>query len=201
MAKLIQKVKVKSSPPFQLFKLDLQFFSDEKKKYYEILGLKEGAGEEEIKKTYRKLALKYHPDKNPGNKEAEERFKEIYNAYSILTGKEPSKYALYNLEDALNELNEMEKNLIVAAEVGDALLKKNEKLQEYVNVLNSELQSEIGDRKAAARSGLELVKENEKLKNELEVLVEQLGKKINAKEEETNRLSRTISDYEEQEQE
>ena len=59
-------------------------------KYYKILGLKPGATENEIKKAYRVLAMKYHPDKNPNNKEAEERFKEIAEAYDILLN--PSKH-------------------------------------------------------------------------------------------------------------
>lgn len=60
-----------------------------KKDYYEVLGVKKTATEEEIKKAYRKLALKYHPDRNPGNKkEAEERFKDINEAYAVLSDKE-----------------------------------------------------------------------------------------------------------------
>jgi molecular chaperone DnaJ len=60
-------------------------------RYYEALGLKIGASEDEIKKAYRKLSKKYHPDLNPDNKEAEEKFKDISHAYSVLTGKEKPK--------------------------------------------------------------------------------------------------------------
>ena len=56
-----------------------------KRDYYDILGISRNADEEGIKKAFRKLAIKHHPDKNPGNKEAEERFKEINEAYSILS--------------------------------------------------------------------------------------------------------------------
>jgi curved DNA-binding protein len=55
------------------------------KDYYQVLGLKKGATPEEIKRAYRKLAIKYHPDKNQGNKEAEEKFKEINEAYAVLS--------------------------------------------------------------------------------------------------------------------
>ncbi len=57
----------------------------EKRDYYEVLGLKKGASEEEIKKAFRKMAMKYHPDRNPGDKTAEEKFKEVNEAYSVLS--------------------------------------------------------------------------------------------------------------------
>jgi molecular chaperone DnaJ len=59
-----------------------------KRDYYEILGVAKNAGEDEIKKAYRKLAIKYHPDKNPDNKPAEEKFKEAAEAYEILSNPE-----------------------------------------------------------------------------------------------------------------
>ena len=55
-----------------------------KRDYYEVLAVGRNASESEIKAAYRKLALKYHPDKNPGNKEAEEKFKEAAEAYEVL---------------------------------------------------------------------------------------------------------------------
>ena len=54
-----------------------------KRDYYEVLGVSKNASDDEIKKAYRKLAVKYHPDKNPGDKEAEAKFKEINEAHDV----------------------------------------------------------------------------------------------------------------------
>jgi molecular chaperone DnaJ len=66
----------------------------DKRDYYEVLGVEKNASETELKKAYRKLAMKYHPDQNPGDKEAEEKFKEINEAYEILS--DPDKKARYD---------------------------------------------------------------------------------------------------------
>ena len=65
-----------------------------KRDYYEVLGVSKGASDDEIKKAFRKLAIKYHPDKNPGDKEAEAKFKEANEAYSVLSDK--TKRARYD---------------------------------------------------------------------------------------------------------
>ena len=59
-----------------------------KRDYYEVLSVSQNAGDDEIKRAYRKLALKYHPDRNPGDKEAEEKFKEAAEAYEVLRDRE-----------------------------------------------------------------------------------------------------------------
>ena len=65
-----------------------------KEDYYDLLGVSREATAEEMKKAYRKQAVKYHPDKNPGDAAAEEKFKEISHAYEVL--KDPQKRAAYD---------------------------------------------------------------------------------------------------------
>ena len=62
-----------------------------KQDYYEVLGIGKQADEKEIKRAYRKLAKKYHPDMNPGDKVAEQKFKEVTEAYNVLSDKEKRK--------------------------------------------------------------------------------------------------------------
>jgi len=66
----------------------------EKRDYYEVLGVDRSASEGDLKKTFRRLAMKYHPDRNPGDKEAESKFKEAKEAYEVLG--DPSKRQAYD---------------------------------------------------------------------------------------------------------
>ena len=79
-----------------------------KRDYYDVLGVSRSASASEIKKAYRKLAKKYHPDTNAGNKEAEQKFKEVTEAYNVLSDEEKKKmYDQFGMRH-LTEVHQME---------------------------------------------------------------------------------------------
>ena len=84
---------------------ELELKKSKRKDYYKILGVEKDAGEHEIKKAYRKLAIVHHPDKNPGNVEAEQKFKEIGEAYETLS--DSQKRARYDSGEDLIDPSEM----------------------------------------------------------------------------------------------
>ncbi len=88
--------------------------------YYKVLGVDRKADAAEIKKTYRKLALKYHPDRNKGDKEAEDKFKEISEAYAVLSDKEKrQQYDTYGAEGFQQRYSQ--EDIFRGADLGDIL--------------------------------------------------------------------------------
>lgn len=87
--------------------------------YYEILGVPRNATQEEIKAAYRKAALKYHPDRNPGNKEAEEKFKKASEAYSVLG--DPEKRAQYDRYGMVGNFNDVDFSSDIFEDFSDIL--------------------------------------------------------------------------------
>ena len=86
-----------------------------KRDYYEVLGVEKTASEAEIKKAYRKMAIQYHPDKNPGDKEAEAKFKEINEAYDTLSDPEKRKKydnPMSNMEDMMGGFGDIFGNFL-----------------------------------------------------------------------------------------
>mgnify|MGYP000788215828 CR=1 FL=1 len=71
----------------------------EKRDYYEVLGVDKSASEDEIKRAYKKMARKYHPDLNPDNKEAEEKFKEVNEAYEVLSDSDKKALSLIHISE------------------------------------------------------------------------------------------------------
>ncbi len=86
----------------------------EKRDYYEVLGVAKTAANDEIKKAYRKLAMQYHPDRNPGNKEAEEKFKEATEAYEILSDeKKRSQYDQFGFQGVHSDFADVLEGLAI----------------------------------------------------------------------------------------
>ncbi len=115
-----------------------------KRDYYEILGVTKNASQDEIKKSYRKLAMQFHPDRNPGNKEAEAKFKEATEAYEVL--KDEQK----NLLTTLMVIKLLDKVAVAHEAAKDKALK----------VLTSMIFSEISLIFLVILAALQIVKKN-----------------------------------------
>lgn len=76
----------------------------EKRDYYEVLGVSKNATDDELKKAYRKKAIQYHPDKNPGDKEAEEHFKEVAEAYDVGGTQREKKNKLWDGDNSITSI-------------------------------------------------------------------------------------------------
>ena len=99
-----------------------------KRDYYEVLGLQKGASEDDIKKAYRKLAVKYHPDRNPGDKEAEEKFREATEAYESTRQKIAKFINAKHPEEIIFSKNATESLNLIAYSYGMDNLKKDDEV-------------------------------------------------------------------------
>ena len=111
------------------------------KDYYNILGVDKNVSDEDLKKAYRKLSLKYHPDRNPGNKEAEEKFKEVVEAYDILSDKEKrQQYDMFgtvdgNFNTSNTDINEILKKFMRHGGFGSFFGSEFDDESQYQNVI------------------------------------------------------------------
>ena len=90
----------------------------DKRDYYEVLGISKGASDAEIKKAYRSMAKKYHPDMNPGDKDAEQKFKEVNEAYAVLSDeKKKSIYDQYGFDGICRLAKKMREAILAEQDV------------------------------------------------------------------------------------
>ncbi len=107
------------------------------KDYYKILGITRSATQDDIKKAYKKMAVVYHPDKNQGNKEAEEKFKEVLEAYNVLS--DPDKRFKYDtLDSTFGTSFSTSKNAFENWDISDELKKASENISSFFNTIFDE---------------------------------------------------------------